>query len=76
MNVLGASHAIAVCECSIHLHKEACENIQVKSEVTEGCHLIILHGRCSLVMCLSPVAESKRASTILFDDYYNSFNIC
>lgn len=51
VNVLGASHAIRICACSICLHKEASENIQVKSEVTEGCHLISLHGRCSLVMC-------------------------
>jgi hypothetical protein len=51
LNDLGASHAIGVCECSVRLHKEACENIQVKSEVTEGCHLIRVHGRCSLVMC-------------------------
>jgi len=51
VNVLGASHATGVCECSICLHKEACENTQVKSEVTEGCHLISLHGRWSLVTC-------------------------
>jgi len=64
VNVLGASHAIVVCEYSIRLHKEACENIQIKSEVTEGCHLIILHGRCSLVTC-RVLVTSGRVKTCL-----------